>query len=176
MTYDEGLVYPSIGGSAAAGGSLDVHKAKDLYLTFNCLGVEGTTTLAVWIDVPLHRPLVIYIEKECSEETGVQKVAESLWLGEERYSAMTVAFFLVLLLLVCTCVVTGCNLAIGRSLEDSIPCCGKFVAKMIQGEATNGDHDFAQKEIGVVVNAGQMEERRRGPSTDEVSYGAEDGK
>ena len=66
MTYDDAVVYPTVKGSAASGGRVGIHIYKEVVLEFNCLGVEQSTNLTLQINIPLHLPIILYIDKECS--------------------------------------------------------------------------------------------------------------
>jgi hypothetical protein len=67
-------VYPSVKGSSAAGGYLDVHNTKELIFEFNCLGIEQKTNITLQINLLLHTPIKLFIEKECSKGIFLQNL------------------------------------------------------------------------------------------------------
>lgn len=67
LKYDEAILYPSLQEDAAKGGSLNTTAARKIKIDFNCLGIEVITSLVLTIDIPLHLPVVLYIDKECSK-------------------------------------------------------------------------------------------------------------
>lgn len=60
------MVYPTVKGTAASGGWLDVFTQRELELEFNCLGIEGKTNITLQINIILNTPVKLFIEKECS--------------------------------------------------------------------------------------------------------------
>lgn len=67
VSYDENLVYPVLIEEAAKGGALNISHTQKLTIEFNCMGVEVKNTLILHIKIPLHSPIDLYIDKECSK-------------------------------------------------------------------------------------------------------------
>jgi len=65
--YDENFVYPSLKGDGAKQNLLDIYSKKTLKLNFNCLGIEGTTTLMLKFDLIIYQPIILYINKQCGK-------------------------------------------------------------------------------------------------------------
>lgn len=67
ISYDDNLVYPVLTEEAAKGGRINTTHAQKLTIEFNCLGIEMKNTLILHIKIPLHSPINLYIDKECSK-------------------------------------------------------------------------------------------------------------
>ncbi len=122
LIYDEELVYPTVKGSAARGGYLDVHNQKEIVIEFNCLGVEGTTTVTLQINLLLHRPLRISVEKRCPKSSFVEQLETALAVEEEEFGFLRIFLMILLFVVLCFVIITICGLLSGRSIQDSLPC------------------------------------------------------
>ncbi len=67
ISYDDSVVYPVLKDEAAMGGPLNSTTPQKLIIDFNCLGVQVKTTMILHIEIPLHSPVKLYIDKECSK-------------------------------------------------------------------------------------------------------------
>jgi hypothetical protein len=69
--YDEQIVYPVLKEEAALGRPLNVSHSQKLTIEFNCLGIAARNTLILYIKVPMHKPIQLLIDKECSKGTSL---------------------------------------------------------------------------------------------------------
>lgn len=115
-------MYPVIKEEAAVGGGISFGMPKKLTVEFNCLGIEIKTRLQLHIDIPLKSPVVLTIEKECSKETLVDRLAEKIVSNEKAYTAVKVGLVVFAVLAVAYTVFTCRNLCKGKPLSQSIPC------------------------------------------------------
>eukprot|EP00826_Nyctotherus_ovalis_P038308 TRINITY_DN3582_c0_g1_i9.p1 TRINITY_DN3582_c0_g1~~TRINITY_DN3582_c0_g1_i9.p1 ORF type:complete len:145 (+),score=29.96 TRINITY_DN3582_c0_g1_i9:1138-1572(+) len=74
------------------------------------------------IDIPLKSPVVMSIEKECSKETLVDRLAEKIVSNEKAYTAIKFGLIIFAVLGVAYAVFTCNNLCKGKTLSQSIPC------------------------------------------------------
>lgn len=135
IAYDETVIYPVVKDEGARTGYLDVDKVKKLVVDFNCLGTEIRTKTILTIEVPLHVPIRLYIEKECKKEDFVDLLTGKMGpqgTGSEMFNAVFVClfFFIVVFMLV-----TLCNLCSGKELSKSVPCGGGFILYMFGSDS-----------------------------------------
>lgn len=103
---------------------MDFGSPKKFTVEFNCLGLETRTRLLVHIDIPLRSPVVLAIDKECSKETLIDRLAETIVSNEKTFGAFKVAALVSVIGGIVYMVVTCNNLCKGKSLRQSIPCGG----------------------------------------------------
>lgn len=136
------MVYPVLKDDGARAGAIAFGLPQKLTVEFNCLGVEIKTRLQLHIDIPLRSPVVLTIDKECSKETLVDRLAEKIVSNEKAYQAFKFGFIILTIFGLAYVVLTCNNLCKGKSLRQAVPCggcicnccCEKEVSK--QGDAT----------------------------------------
>jgi len=130
ISYDENIVYPVIKDEAAKGGSLNITTSKKLTVDFNCLGIEAKTMLILNIDIPFSAPIQIYLEKECSKETLIDKIEESIVSEEENYGILKFMAMFILLCAILFTLVTCYNMSQGKNLTSSVPFGGMVFGRL----------------------------------------------
>eukprot|EP00826_Nyctotherus_ovalis_P029117 TRINITY_DN2296_c0_g1_i16.p1 TRINITY_DN2296_c0_g1~~TRINITY_DN2296_c0_g1_i16.p1 ORF type:complete len:169 (+),score=33.04 TRINITY_DN2296_c0_g1_i16:926-1432(+) len=130
IAYDETVIYPVVKDEGARTGHLDVDRVKKLVIDFNCLGTEIRTKTILTVEVPLHSPIRLYIEKECKKEDFVDMLTGKMGpqgTGSEIFNIVFVCLFSFIVIFM---VVTLCNLCSGKELSKSVPCGGNFILYM----------------------------------------------
>ncbi len=116
---------------AALGGNLNIATPKKLTIEFNCLGIAVLNAMVLHIEVPFHEPIKLFINKECSHETFLDRLEEKIVDEEEEYGVLK---FLGMCLFLCGILylaVTCYNLYQGKPLIQSVPFGSTLILKVI---------------------------------------------
>lgn len=102
-------------------------------MEFNCLGIETKTNLTLQINIALHSPIKLFIEKECSKgliniiifsiETFVDRIEEAIFVEEHTYGFLKVILVIIIFVFGSWCLVVICIVMSGKKWEEAIPCC-----------------------------------------------------
>jgi len=135
--YDKNIIYPVVKGEGSRTSSITVDSPKKLSIDFNCLGVEVKTTIVLYVEIPYYQTVRIVIEKECSKEGFIDKLAERIVSEEERFGILKLMAMFVTLLVILYMGITCYNLYRGKKLVRAVPCGGGFISRCIGGEERN---------------------------------------
>jgi len=131
IQYDENLLYPRFKGEASKGGLLNTTQAQELIIEFGCLGIQGKTQVIITIEITMHKPIILYMDKECSKETLIDKIEEIVVKEEESFGILKFIGYVILIGGIIFTVITAVNLNSGKKLVDSVPIGGQLLAKIL---------------------------------------------
>lgn len=136
--YDKNVLYPVVKGEGAHTSSITVDSPKKLAIDFNCLGVDIRTTIILYIEILYYQTVKVVIEKECSKEGFIDKLAEKVVAEEEKFGILKIMTMCILLLLILYVGITCYNLYKGKKLAVAVPCGGKLISRCLgTGENDN---------------------------------------
>ena len=132
VSYDDKVIYPVLKEEGAKGGVLNTTHPKQLMMDFNCLGIEGKTTIVLHILTPLHSPIQLLIDKECSKETLLDKIEENIIDEEEQYGFLKLICMTIFILAILYSILTCYNMYNGKPFAEAVPC-GKSCIEQLFG-------------------------------------------
>ena len=94
---------------------------QSLNIKFNCLGVKTMTYFTVTILVTGASPIVIYMGKDCSAETVIDKIDEVFYKEEENIGVFGFLKWLLLFSVMLSVFYFALKMLIGSSVADSMP-------------------------------------------------------
>jgi hypothetical protein len=102
------------------------------------LGIEVKNTLILHIKIPLHSTVDLYIDKECSKETLIDRIQEVIIEEEEEYGLFKFFGICLFFTVVIYGGITCYNMKKGLPFIQAVPCgsdcitkvCGSCVVKI----------------------------------------------
>lgn len=137
--YDKNILYPVLKDEGARTGSITIDTPKKLTIDFNCLGVEVRSSLVLFIEIPYYKTVKVIIEKECSKEGLLDRLAEKVVAEEERFGILKILGMCLAVLFIFYLGITCYNLSKGKKLAQAVPCGGRLFAYCTGSDLTSDE-------------------------------------